>query len=312
MPHAIASTLPPPPPPRLIQGDALDVLRKLPTASVDALITDPPYSSGGMFRGDRAQDPGDKYQQSGVQHRRNTFEGDVKDQRSWIMWCREWLAESRRVMRPGAPFCVFVDWRQLPALTDAVQFADLVWRGTLSWDKGPASRCPGPGRFRHQCEFVVWGSNGPMPHRSDVGVLPGSYTVPEHDDRVDVVLHALDGSADPLARELAAALRAGAITLADLAPPPADQLVGGETIPVLQRDKFHLTGKPTALMRKLAKICSPRGVILDPFMGSGTTGVGAIAEGRGFIGVERSPFHLRTAYRRIFRSTPPPLDRDRR
>jgi DNA modification methylase len=38
----------------LFKADALAVLASLPTASVDALITDPPYSSGGMVRGDRA------------------------------------------------------------------------------------------------------------------------------------------------------------------------------------------------------------------------------------------------------------------
>jgi DNA modification methylase len=38
----------------LHKADALAVLADLPTASVDALITDPPYSSGGMVRGDRA------------------------------------------------------------------------------------------------------------------------------------------------------------------------------------------------------------------------------------------------------------------
>lgn len=42
----------------LYNADALAVLASLPTASVDALITDPPYSSGGMVRGDRFRDDG--------------------------------------------------------------------------------------------------------------------------------------------------------------------------------------------------------------------------------------------------------------
>ena len=37
----------------LWHGDVLAVLRELPTGSVDAVITDPPYSSGGMVRGDQ-------------------------------------------------------------------------------------------------------------------------------------------------------------------------------------------------------------------------------------------------------------------
>ncbi len=42
----------------LWHGDALEVL---PTVRMDALITDPPYSSGGAFRGDRDKDTGKKY-----------------------------------------------------------------------------------------------------------------------------------------------------------------------------------------------------------------------------------------------------------
>jgi hypothetical protein len=43
----------PAPPWRLIDGEALATLRELPSDSVEAVITDPPYSSGGQFRGDR-------------------------------------------------------------------------------------------------------------------------------------------------------------------------------------------------------------------------------------------------------------------
>src|SRR5690606_5186474 len=45
----------------LHEGEALAWLRSLPDASADALITDPPYSSGGTFRGDRSASSGDKY-----------------------------------------------------------------------------------------------------------------------------------------------------------------------------------------------------------------------------------------------------------
>ncbi len=51
-------------------------------------------------------------------------------------------------------------------------------------------------------------------------------------------------------------------------------------------DKHHIAGKPTAVMRAIARICPSGGVILDPFAGSGTTGVGALLVGRRFIGFE--------------------------
>lgn len=69
----------------LYNADALAVLRELPTASVDALITDPPYSSGGMVRGDRIQDVHTKYvnSESRAGNAMEAFSGDSRDSRAY-------------------------------------------------------------------------------------------------------------------------------------------------------------------------------------------------------------------------------------
>ncbi len=62
----------------------------------------------------------------------------------------------------------------------------------------------------------------------------------------------------------------------------------------------HQTQKPTDLMRQLvAVVAPPGGVVLDPFMGSGSTGVAAIEHGCDFIGCERSPEYVAIARARI-------------
>jgi DNA modification methylase len=62
----------------------------------------------------------------------------------------------------------------------------------------------------------------------------------------------------------------------------------------------HPTVKNTALMEWLVKlVCPPGGVVLDPFAGSGSTGVAALRCGRGFVGVEREPEYFATARRRV-------------
>lgn len=71
-----------------------------------------------------------------------------------------------------------------------------------------------------------------------------------------------------------------------------------------QRDnnqpKEHMTQKPIGLMRELvALFTNADDTILDPFMGSGTTGVVAVTSGRKFIGAEIDPRHFETACRRI-------------
>jgi DNA modification methylase len=62
----------------------------------------------------------------------------------------------------------------------------------------------------------------------------------------------------------------------------------------------HPTVKPTELMRYLCKLVTPpNGVILDPFMGSGSTGKGAVKEGFDFIGIDQSSEYCEIARARI-------------
>lgn len=62
----------------------------------------------------------------------------------------------------------------------------------------------------------------------------------------------------------------------------------------------HPTVKPTDVMRYLVRLVTPpRGVVLDPFAGSGTTGKAAVLEGFRFIGVEREADYVSIAQRRI-------------
>lgn len=65
-------------------------------------------------------------------------------------------------------------------------------------------------------------------------------------------------------------------------------------------DKVHPTEKPVDLLRSLIRVVAPRGgLVVDPFCGSGSTGVAALREGRRFLGVERDPEHAATAERRL-------------
>lgn len=67
------------------------------------------------------------------------------------------------------------------------------------------------------------------------------------------------------------------------------------------RANTHPTVKPVELMQWLARLTRPPkgGLVLDPFMGSGTTGVAALMEGRDFIGVELDPHYFEIAAARI-------------
>jgi site-specific DNA-methyltransferase (adenine-specific)/modification methylase len=64
-------------------------------------------------------------------------------------------------------------------------------------------------------------------------------------------------------------------------------------------ERFHPTQKPTAVMRWVIDLCPKADTILDPFMGSGTTGVAAVQMGRQFIGIERETKYFDIACKRI-------------
>jgi site-specific DNA-methyltransferase (adenine-specific) len=67
----------------------------------------------------------------------------------------------------------------------------------------------------------------------------------------------------------------------------------------IAKDRAHPTQKPVGLMVWCIEFLSSPETILDPFMGSGTTGVAAIQLGRKFIGIEREPKYFDIACKRI-------------
>lgn len=164
---------------RVLCGDSLRLLTELEAGSVDGVITDCPYSSGGMTRSDRADKAKNKYVDRKYGNvKLDDFEGDSRDQRSFGYWCSLWYAEALRVAKPGAVICSFTDWRQLPISTDALQAGGWVWRGLVPWDKTEAAR-PQKGRFRAQCEYIVFGTKGPhAAYGDDAPCLPGFYRFP--------------------------------------------------------------------------------------------------------------------------------------
>ena len=180
----------------LYQGDALAVLQSFPPHCVDAVITDPPYSSGGLMLSARQADPAVKYQNNGTVKTYPPMFGDNRDQRSFIMWATLWLAECWRVARDGAPLLMFSDWRH-----------------------------------RREAEFVIFASKGRLGYRGP-RCLPGLYA------------HTVD-----------------------------------------HKKKNHLTSKPVELLRELMEVVPEGGMVLDPFIGGGSTAEAVRDTGQTCIGM---------------------------
>lgn len=160
----------------LLQGDCLELIEHIEDGSIDMVLTDPPYSSGGMFAGDRKASTKEKYTNGAT--KLPSFSGDNMDQRAFTEFMRMVFARARRKTKDEGIIAAFVDWRNLPAMTDAIQMAGWIWRGIVPWNKGCARNIPG--RYRQDCEFIVWGTNGPKSVVWEKGnqALPGCYNTP--------------------------------------------------------------------------------------------------------------------------------------
>lgn len=89
----------------ILQGDALKVLGTFAPNTFDAVITDPPYASGGRTQTEKNKSTARKYSSMG-ENAPPPFDGDAKDQRSWTRWAAEWLYEARKVCKSGAPVTI--------------------------------------------------------------------------------------------------------------------------------------------------------------------------------------------------------------
>jgi len=224
----------------IYHGDCFDLLHDL--EGVGAVVTDPPYSSGGAFRGDRAMSTVSKYVNSSTEAYRPDFAGDNRDQRAFQAWCSMWLNAARRASTPGAILVSFIDWRQLPTLTDAVQAGGWTWRNLGTWWK-PGIRMQ-RGAFSGSAEYVVYATNGPV--------------VTDFDGAVQNVFKC--------------------------AP------VG---------DKEHIAEKPASVLRWVMQVVPPTSLVLDPFMGSGSTLRAAKDCGHRAIGIDVDERYCEIAARRM-------------
>lgn len=228
----------------IYHGDCRDVLPALPPGSVDLVLADPPYSSGGMYRGDRAQPTVGKY---GTAADYPAFGGDNRDQRAFERWCSWWMGDAQRIVRASGAIGCFIDWRNIASLIDALQIGGWVYRGITPWHKG-VDQGVNKGWFRRNVEYIVWGSNGPL----TMGVRAES---PSHDGIVYCRLN--------------------------------------------HTEKLHQAGKPVELISMLIEIRPGWDVVLDPFMGSGTTLVSAYQSGRRAIGIELEERYCELAAKRL-------------
>jgi site-specific DNA-methyltransferase (adenine-specific) len=304
---------------KLVRGDALDLLPTLAARSVDAVVTDPPYGIG--FRAESWDRPARTHGRSPAE----TFEE----------WTRVWARECLRILKPGGHLFAFGAPRTAHRLASGLENAGFELRDQLLWLYGsgvpkgrlvegrsstlkPAyepivlARAPldgvhtanerawrtgrlgideariasSDGRGRWPCNVALGHASGCRPKRCArscaVSLLDRS--------RPAIRPSRFFYCAKPSARERD--------TGCEALPAKSVPIYGqGGKVP---RRNTHPTVKPVGLMRWLIRLACPAdGLVLDPFTGSGSTGVAALREGRQFLGAERDPAYAQIARARL-------------
>lgn len=264
----------------LLHGDCLERLKELPDCSVDACVTDPPY--GLSFMG-------------------KAWDYDVPGAEVW----REVL----RVLKPGGHLLAFFGSRTYHRGAVQIEDAGFEVRDQIMWVYGtgfpkgksqlkPAHEPIAVAKRKGKSELQI--DNCRIPSGSDyteLRVVQGGdhFSVGSNSKTRGTVFQPAsgrwpanlihDGSEEPC-KLLGDAARFFYCAKAS----KADRDAGNS----------HPTVKPTELMRYLCRLVTPPGgVVLDPFMGSGSTGKAAVLEGFRFIGIEREAEYLEIARGRI-------------
>jgi site-specific DNA-methyltransferase (adenine-specific) len=303
----------------LLEGDALAVLAKLPENSLDAIVTDPPY--GISFRSE-SWDGADIRRVAGRQ---------PSDGAAFAAWTHQWALECLRVVKPGGHLLAFGAPRKFHRLTTGIEDGGFEIRDVVMWlhAQGAPKSHKLPGGLSSQLKpayepvllarkplaattprnVETWGTGALNIEAARSGDYWPAPLALSHasgctlgrcgDDCPAALIDRMRPGLRPSrlffsAKASKAEREAGCEEL-----PLRNDLLYSHPSPRLRRN-VHPTIKPLALMRWLVRLAVPRdGLVLDPFAGSGTTGIAALLEGRRFLGIEREGSYVDIACARL-------------
>jgi site-specific DNA-methyltransferase (adenine-specific) len=263
---------------RFYEGDCLNILPGLAPATVGIVVTSPPYNIGVKYR---------------------SYDDDMP-RREYLNWSYRWIGAVARIVRPDGSFFLNVGakptdpWVPLEVAQQARQYFKL--QNTIHWVKSIAIDREAAGRSAGIDRDLAVGHYKPI--NSDRFV----------NDCHEFIFHFTPGGRTRLDR------RAVGVPYQDQSNVKRWSAAGQgvrcrgntwfipyETIQSRDRDRPHPASFPPRVPDQCIRLhgVERAGVVLDPFMGLGSTAIAAARLGLDFIGIEMDPHYLREAIARV-------------
>lgn len=232
---------------KLINGNCLEEMAKLPEDSVDLIVTDPPYNLGNFMR---ARD-------TNLKEMRDNFFGeagwDDLDFGQWLLHMTDFFVQAKRVLKKGGSMIVFMSVIKVESILAVAEKCGLYYKTTGIWHK-----------------------TNPMPRNMNLHFI----------NSVEAWIYFTNVTHTGTFRNGGKALHD---FIESPVAPKKEKQYGG-----------HPTQKPERVMQHFVETLSnPGDVVMDPFMGSGTTGVVSKRTGRSFVGIELQPDYFQICLKRM-------------
>lgn len=247
---------------KIIHGDSLEELKRLPDKSVDLIFADPPYGLA------KTKGLGWKYSK----HITLQETWDIFSKDEFFQFNIQWINECWRVLKHGGGFWVCGSFHNIYQLGFILQHLDAKINNSVVWFKPNAQPNITCRMFTESCEHLIWATKN---HSKERWVFNYGDTKNKIEDDLN---------------------------------PKGKQTRNVWSIPLTPRkEKWagdHPTQKPIELLRRIILSCSKEGdLVLDPFVGSGTTSVVAKSLGRNSIGIDKDWKYLEIAKKRLAQAT---------
>ena len=245
---------------KIILGNALKVLKKIPDESIDLVFADPPYNMS------KKKGLGWKYSK----HVTMQEKWDIFSKEEFFKFNKEWIAECIRVLKHGGSLWISGSFHNIYQIGFIINefHSEIKINNSIVWFKPNAQPNISCRFFTESTEHLIWATkNG----KGKKWKFNYKWTKEHIEDRIS-----------PNGKQTR---NVWAISLT-----PRKEKWAGE----------HPTQKPFELLRRIILCCTDKGdTILDPFVGSGTTSAVAKYYGRNSIGIEINKKYLSIMKKRL-------------